>query len=47
MLDQVGVGEHVRLGAEVVLVDVAESAALKRGDAALDELREVNVHRVR
>jgi hypothetical protein len=34
MLDQVGVGDHVRLGAQVVLVDVAESAALKRGDAA-------------
>src|SRR5450755_3988501 len=30
MLDQVGVGDHVRLGAQVVLVDVAEPAALER-----------------
>jgi len=41
-------GSHSpNIRSEVVLVDVAESAALKRGDAALDEVREVDVHRVR
>jgi len=47
VLDEVGVGGGVGLGTQVVLVDVAQTAALKRRHAALDHLREVEVHRVR